>query len=183
MPLTALKRAQPEHVVRLADMPALLDGLVHRQTGAAKPVPPSLRFEVNMARGGHARMDEMDGIGHRSVLACPDCGGVMWEINEGELSRFRCHAGHAYITEMMRLALDESLHRAFASAERALEERVALGRKLHKQSLDAGHRRLAETWADKAREFERELDVIRTSTRRMDRLANDVDPAKRAAAE
>jgi hypothetical protein len=32
-------------------------------------------------------------------------------------------------------------------------------------------------------EFEAEMDIIRTSIRRMDRLAADVDAAKRAAAE
>jgi two-component system chemotaxis response regulator CheB len=182
MPLTALNRAQPDHVVRLADMPALLHSLVHQPAGVEQPVPPSLKFEVDIARGGHGTMNEMDGIGGRSVLACPDCGGVMWEIDEGELSRFRCHVGHAYTAEMMSLALDENLRRALASAERALEERVALARKLNKQSLEGGHRRLAETWADKARDFEREMDVIRTSIRRMDQLATDVDAARRAAA-
>jgi hypothetical protein len=49
--------------------------------------------------------------------------------------------------------------------------------------LDAGHRLLAETWADKAREFERQMDVIRASVRRMDQLATDIDAARRAAAE
>jgi two-component system chemotaxis response regulator CheB len=83
---------------------------------------------------------------------------------------------------MMSLALDESLRRALASAERALEERVALARKLNKQALDAGHRLLAETLTERVREFEREMDIIRTSIRRMDRLATDVDAAKRAAA-
>ena len=107
----------------------------------------------------------------------------MWEINEGQLSRFRCHVGHTYTAEVMSLALDENLRRALATAERALEERVALARKLNRQSLNAGHRMLAETWADKAREFERQMDVIRASVRRMDRLAADVDAAKRAAAE
>jgi two-component system chemotaxis response regulator CheB len=182
MPLTALKRTQPDHVVPLAEMPALLNGLVHQRTGEVKPVPRSFKFEVDMARGGHATMDEMDSIGRRSVLACPDCGGVMWEIDEGELSRFRCHVGHAYTAEMMSLALDENLRRALARAERALEERAALARKLNKQALHAGHTLLAGTWAEKAREFEREMDIIRNSIRRMDRLATDVDAAKRAAA-
>ena len=49
--------------------------------------------------------------------------------------------------------------------------------------MDAGYRLLAETWGDKAREFEGEMDIIRTSIRRMDRLAADVEAAKRAAAE
>jgi two-component system chemotaxis response regulator CheB len=182
MPFTALKRAQPDHVVRLADMPALLNALVHQQTGEVKPVPRSLKFEIDIARGGHGTTDEMDGIGRRSVLACPDCGGVMWEIDEGELSRFRCHVGHAYTAEMMSLALDENLRRALASAERALEERVALARKLNKQALHGGHPLLAETWAERMREFERELDIMRASVRRMDRLSANVDAAKRAAA-
>jgi two-component system chemotaxis response regulator CheB len=164
-------------------MPALLNDLVRQQTGAVKLVPRSLKFEVDIARGGHGTMDEMDSIGRRSVLACPDCGGVMWEIDEGELSRFRCHVGHAYTAEMMSLALDENLRRALARAERALEERAALARKLNKQALHAGHTSLAETWAERAREFEREMDIIRASIRRMDRLATDVDAAKRAAAE
>jgi two-component system chemotaxis response regulator CheB len=183
MPLTALNRVQPDYVVQLADMPALLTGLVQQQTGKAKPVPPSLKYEVAIARGGHGSMDEMDGLGRRSVLACPDCGGVLWEVDEGQLSRFRCHVGHAYTAEMMSLALEENLRRALASAERALEERVALARNLNKRSLDAGHPLAAETWAERVREFEREMEIMRTSIRRMDRLAAAVDAAQRAAAE
>jgi hypothetical protein len=51
---------------------------------------------------------------------------------------------------------------------------VALASKLHRQAVDRGHRLLAEDWAGKAREFEREMDVIRSSIRRMDRLAAGV---------
>jgi two-component system chemotaxis response regulator CheB len=123
MPLTALNRARPDHVVGLADMPALLDSLAHQPAGEARPVPRSIRYEVEIARGGPGSMNEMDGIGRRSVLACPDCGGVMWEIDEDELVRFRCHVGHTYTAEVMSLALDENLRRGLASALRALEER------------------------------------------------------------
>jgi two-component system, chemotaxis family, protein-glutamate methylesterase/glutaminase len=116
-------------------------------------------------------MEDMDSIGRRSALACPDCGGVMWEIDEEGLLRYRCHVGHTYTAEVMSLALDENLRRALASGLRALEERVALAGKLHNQAVDAGHRLIAETWAAKTRECEREMDVIRGSIRRMDRIA------------
>lgn len=185
MPLTALNRAKPDHVVRLADMPALLESLVHLPAGEARPLPYSVKFEVEIARTGRSGMDEMDAFGRRSVLACPDCGGVMWEIDEGDLSRFRCHVGHTYTAEMMSLALDESLRRALASALRALEERVALAHKLQSQAKAGGHRLLMETWAAKVKEFENEMDIIRNSTRRMDRFAAQagVDTSKQAAAE
>jgi len=83
MPLTALNRVKPDHVVRLKDMPGLLTNLVHEPAGEAKTLPRSVQFEVEIARTGRSAMDEMDALGRRSVLACPDCGGVMWEIDEG----------------------------------------------------------------------------------------------------
>jgi hypothetical protein len=51
-------------------------------------------------------------------------GGVMWESTKAIL--FATAA-----TEVMSLALDESLRRSLAVAQRALEERVALARKLY----------------------------------------------------
>ena len=125
----------------------------------------------------------MDEFGRRSVLTCPDCGGVMWEIHEGDISRFRCHVGHTYTAELMSLALDKNLRRALASAVRALEERAALARKLYHQAKKSGHRLLAETWAEKVEEFEREIEVIRSSTRRMDQLAAEADLNRQRAAE
>jgi two-component system, chemotaxis family, protein-glutamate methylesterase/glutaminase len=57
MPLTALKRAKPDHVVGLADMPALLDNLVLQPAGQPRPIPRSLKCEMEIARcgDGHGR--------------------------------------------------------------------------------------------------------------------------------
>jgi two-component system, chemotaxis family, protein-glutamate methylesterase/glutaminase len=95
----------------------------------------------------------------------------MWEIDEGELVRYRCHVGHAYSAEIMSLALDENLKLAFGSALRALDDRVALARKLEAQAGTGGRTRIAESWAAKALEFEAEAKVIRDSIRRTDEIA------------
>ena len=170
MPTTALIRSRPDHVVGLAGMPALFDKLVREPAGEAMPVASSLEYEVNIASGGRGSMTEMDRIGRRSVLACPDCHGVMWEIDEGELVRYRCHVGHAYSAEIMSLALDENLKRAFGSALRALDERIALARKLEAQASTSGRTGIAKSWAAKALEFEAEANVIRDSIRRTDEI-------------
>src|SRR5215472_8960145 len=52
MPLAALNRAKPSHVARLADMPALLESLVRQPVAAPRPVPRSVRYEVEIARNG-----------------------------------------------------------------------------------------------------------------------------------
>ena len=171
MPAMALARARPDHVVSLAGMPVLLEKLVRQPAGQPVPVPGNLEYEVNIASGGRGSMNEMDRIGQRSVLACPDCHGVMWEIDEGDLVRYRCHEGHAYTAELMSLALDDNVRRAFASALRALDERTALARKLEGQARASGRNLSADSWSDKARELEEEARIIRDSIRRTDEIA------------
>lgn len=177
MPLTALNRSKPHHVAKLADMPALLERLVRQPAGQPVAIPESLRFEVEIARSGRSSMEDMDRIGRRSVLACPDCHGVMWEIGEADLMRFRCHVGHAYTEETMGVALDENLRRALGSALRALDERVGLADKLQRQALVRGHRRVAAHWAERKQEFEAEADVVRKAVTR----ADEIDVKERVA--
>jgi two-component system, chemotaxis family, protein-glutamate methylesterase/glutaminase len=182
MPINALNRTKPDHVASLADMPALLDSLARQPAGEAGPLPITVKHEVEIAKTGHMHMDmdNIDDLGRRSFLVCPDCGGAMWEIDEGEVIRYRCHVGHAYTAEVMSLALDKGLWRALATARRVLEDRVALARKLLNQAQDEGHRLLAKSWADKEREFQGEMNVVREAMVRMERAARD---AKRVKSE
>jgi two-component system chemotaxis response regulator CheB len=172
MPRTALNRSVPDHIVRLADLPLLLNSLVQRPAGEPKPVPEGVRFEVGIASGQKAGMRDMDRLGRRSVLTCPDCNGVMWEIDDHELSHYRCHVGHAYGADMMALALDENLRHALASALRALEERIALTEKLRWQASDRGHNQSADTWTRKIEEIEKEAGALRKTIIRIDELTN-----------
>lgn len=171
MPAAAIGRATPNHVVHLSELPELLNELVRRPRGKSVPCPEGIKLEVEIAAKGQTTMNSMDRIGRRSVLACPDCGGVMWEIDEANVVRYRCHVGHAYSAEVMSLALDESLRRALASALRALDERIALARKLETQARSQGSNKLAASWAERAAEFEKEAEVIRDSIRRADELS------------
>jgi len=177
MPKSALNRMKPDHVVALSDMPALLGKLARQPAAQPALVSGVTRFEVQIARTGHGNMENMDHIGKRSVLTCPDCGGVMWEIDDGELARYRCHVGHAYSAEDMGLALDDTVRRGLAGAARALEERIALARKLSAQAAQHGRNHLAESWAEQEREAQRELTVIRDSVMRMDQIAGEISAA------
>jgi two-component system chemotaxis response regulator CheB len=172
MPRAALGRTRVDHVETLASMPALLDGLVREPAGQPVELPATTKLEVEIAAKGRSTgMSEMDRIGRRSVIACPDCHGVMWEIDDGGPIRYRCHVGHAYTAEFVNIALDANLNRAMGSALRALEERVAVSRKLEQQSISQGREALGRSWAKRAREFEQEAQIIRNSIRRIDDLA------------
>jgi len=160
-------------MVTLAAMPALLKKLVQQPAGEPVPAPESLRFEVEIARSGRSNMSEMDRVGRRSVLACPDCHGVMWEIDEGELVRYRCHVGHAYTVESMRYAIDENLARALGSALRALDERVAVAEKLRDRAIASHHKRSIALWQSRVDETRREANIIRESILRMEQVPSE----------
>ncbi len=134
MPQTTLMGMEPDYVTQLRDTPGLLHALVHQPAGDLIAVPDNFRYEVEIARNARASMNGMDWFGARSVLTCPDCGGIMWELKDGAMSRYRCHIGHAYAGEMITVGLDERLKRAMASALRALDERIALVVKLRDEA-------------------------------------------------
>jgi two-component system chemotaxis response regulator CheB len=171
MPLAALNRSMPQHVVSLKDLPGLLECLVQQPAAEALPVPASVKFEVDVAKSGRSSMNDMDRLGRRSVLTCPECNGVMWEIDEGDLIRYRCHVGHAYSAETMDIGLEDNIRRALGTALRALEERAALTEKLRLQASGFGHNRVTEHWAREKEEAEEEADLIRAAIRRADEIA------------
>jgi two-component system, chemotaxis family, protein-glutamate methylesterase/glutaminase len=172
MPRTALNRTMPDHVVRLADLPLLLNSLVQYPAGDPKPCPDSVRFEVAVASGHKSSMRDLDRLGRRSVLTCPDCHGAMWEIDDDDLQHYRCHVGHAYGADMMALGLDENVRRALASALRTLEERIALTERLRWQACKRGHNQSADIWSRKIEEIEKEADSLRQAIIRFDEVTD-----------
>jgi two-component system chemotaxis response regulator CheB len=79
--------------------------------------------------------------GNPSHFSCPDCGGVLFELSEEGLLRFRCRVGHEYTGEALGAGQQASVDVALWAAVRSLEERAALARRMiarareHKQSF------------------------------------------------
>jgi two-component system chemotaxis response regulator CheB len=157
-------------------MPALLRKLVNQSPGEALSVPESVKFEVQVARTGRSSMNDMDRIGRRSVLTCPDCNGVLWEIEEDDTVHFRCHVGHAYTGPKMALAVDEELQRALGSALRALEERIALAERLSSTAAERGQNQVTAHWTRRKQEYEEEATVIRRAIVRADEVTVSTNP-------
>lgn len=100
-------------------------------------------------------------LNHRTILTCPECGGVMWETQEGNLTLFRCHVGHAYSTESFLTEQTDSLEKALWAAIRALEERKALLARLALFSEQRGNPLAAERFRKLSRDAIERADIIR----------------------
>ena len=97
----------------------------------------------------------------RSLLTCPDCGGVLWEFKEGDATMFVCQIGHRYSLESMLNKQNESVEAALWAAVRALEERATLQRRMADISSERGSNGLAERFKNSAREAGHNADIIR----------------------
>jgi hypothetical protein len=100
-------------------------------------------------------------LGPPSGLTCPDCGGALWQIQEGNLVRFQCHVGHHYSPESLVMQQDQRVENALWTAVRALEERAELRRRMASQTEAAGLAAMSESFAQQARSAEGEANEIR----------------------
>ncbi|HYF64624.1 MAG TPA: chemotaxis protein CheB [Herpetosiphonaceae bacterium] len=160
MPRSALQHVAVDHIVRLAQLPAVLAHLTATMPSYALPdlapaaSPPTPEMEAEMVQIN-------DLPGKPSPYSCPECHGVLWEIQDGALTRFRCRVGHAFSPESMLAEQSDTLEVALWSALKTLEESASLSRRLEAQSTERGHQHMARRFAEKAATAERRALVIR----------------------
>lgn len=159
MPRNALEKVAVDHVLPLADIPAALAGLTREEISVeAYAVPDRLILENQVAEGV---MEDFSTVGTPSIFSCPECGGVLQEIREGEPLRYRCQVGHAYTAKTLADGQAERLEEALWSALRMLEERAKLDRRIVE---DARRRAITEIighFESRALEAEQNAEVIR----------------------
>jgi two-component system chemotaxis response regulator CheB len=161
MPLSAMSAMQVDYVVPLNELAGVLRRLVDEPAGESVPASPQLRLEIEIAKSRFATPELPDALGKRSTLTCPQCSGVLWEVTEAGLLRFRCHSGHTYTLESLAVEQAAALSRALANAVRALAERVALTRRMAEEAGERSQHALAADWEKRAQEYEEQAQVIR----------------------
>lgn len=163
MPQSAIDHVDVDYVVRLDQLAILLEELAKRPAVAGETVPSDdARKETEFAELDMTRIEDAES--HPGVLApfgCPDCGGTLWELREGNLVRFRCRVGHAWTSEALLASQSETLDAALWTALRALEENASLSQTLADRARTRGNARLAERLSDNATLAMRRADTIR----------------------
>jgi two-component system chemotaxis response regulator CheB len=96
-----------------------------------------------------------------SGMTCPDCGGALWELDNGSLIRYQCHVGHRYSGETLLAEQEQALEYALWSGVRALKEQAMLMRRLEEDARARGLNRAVAHYADRADISERHAQTIR----------------------
>lgn len=163
MPRSAIEHVSVDHVVPISDMAQLLVKLCKEEGVDADPdISPLLAIEADMALMDGDAMNQADRPGRPSGFSCPDCNGVLWEIHDGELVRYRCRVGHAWSAESLLGEQSEQLDGALWMALRGLEEKAALARTLSERALERGSALTADRFTEQAEDASRAAGLIRS---------------------
>jgi two-component system, chemotaxis family, protein-glutamate methylesterase/glutaminase len=163
MPSGAIEHVSVDHVVPIAAMADLLVQLCKEEVVEVdRPVSPLLAIEADMALMDDDAMTETDRPGRPSGFSCPDCAGVLWEIHDGQLVRYRCRVGHAWSAESLLGEQSEQLDGALWMALRGLEEKAALARTLGKRATERGSALSAARFTQQALDAAHAAGLMRT---------------------
>ncbi|HYW08831.1 MAG TPA: chemotaxis protein CheB, partial [Longimicrobium sp.] len=162
MPSSAISIAGADHVVSLAEIAPLLAQLAANPVISEEtPVPDRMEMEAEISEmdAGALAGDERPGV--PSSYSCPECHGVLWEIQEGAVVRFRCRVGHGYSVETLLAEQSDSVEAALWTAMMALKERGALARRMSERLTERGNDRSAQRFEDQAAEADARAETIR----------------------
>lgn len=161
MPESALRYAEVDHRVPLAEMAPLLDRLCREPVGerGEGPVPEEMEFEARIAGLDPSTVNSLEHPGDPSGFTCPECSGPLFEIREEPLVRYRCRVGHAYTADGVLEGKDGMLEDALNTALNTLEESAAVAERLAARSHDHPH--AAARFEERVREARRRAETIR----------------------
>jgi two-component system chemotaxis response regulator CheB len=161
MPNNAVEHVDVDHVLPAAAIAGVLARLAAEPaTESPGPAPDDMKVEVEV-EGFTMQALESGNPGRPSAFSCPDCNGVLWEIQDGGLVRFRCRVGHAWSPESLLTQQSEALEAALWVALRSLEERAALARRLAEPARRRGHRITATRFQEQAQEAQQAARLVR----------------------
>jgi two-component system chemotaxis response regulator CheB len=130
MPRHVIAEDSPEAVLPIAEIADYLVRTVAEPVEDGKEdtamAEDRARLESEYAALDGEAIERTHPPGELAPFSCPDCGGVLTQVADDRLVRFRCRVGHAYTAEILLGSQDETIEQALYTALRALEERADL---------------------------------------------------------
>jgi two-component system chemotaxis response regulator CheB len=164
MPRSALENVDVDHVLPIDEMGRLLPKFVGEKVEEAGPARSAV-LEMESALQLQGSTEGALRGGEPSAFACPDCGGVLSEVHDGDMLRFRCRVGHAYAPEALYLQQSTQMEGALWAALRALEEQASLARRMAVRARKLGQARSSALYDERAHSAETHARRIRDALR------------------
>jgi two-component system chemotaxis response regulator CheB len=161
MPQSAIRHVKPDYVLGAKEIGQLIATM--SGTSVAGETSMARRADLEPQDPGDTTevLDMQKIFGPPTGLTCPDCGGALWEIKDGQLYRYRCHVGHQYSSEGLDVEQHDAVEGALWSAVRVLEEHAELRRRMASRATHAGLATVSQGFETSARDSQRQAAEIR----------------------
>jgi two-component system, chemotaxis family, protein-glutamate methylesterase/glutaminase len=177
MPESALRQVAIDYTGSLVQLAARLVQLsgedVITDDRAGQYEDEQLKREICIAADDTAAGLVMARLGRPSAYACPECHGVLTQLNEGTLIRYRCHTGHAYSASTLLAALTERIEDSLYQAIRGADESLMLLNQLGDQYAEANQPKLAALYFQEAQQTHARNELVRQAVRGNRTLSQD----------
>jgi two-component system, chemotaxis family, protein-glutamate methylesterase/glutaminase len=161
MPLAALEATPVDLSAPAVDLAQTLIRFVQEPAGPSVPIANDVRLEIDIAAGGRTDTQLVEKMAHVTALTCPDCGGVLSEVNDSRPLRFRCQVGHAYTAKTLLSEQEDSVDEAMRVALRIIEERATLVGKMSADAARTNRLGMAEMYEERATEYRNHAELLR----------------------
>jgi len=163
MPTTARQYVDIDYELPLAEIGPALARLAAASVAAleALPMNPELEIETRIAENADSLDQGVFDLGTPSPYSCPECGGVLLQLKDGGIPRFRCHTGHAYSIHSLLSAVSEGIEREMWSTARAIEESALLLHQMAHHLREEHDQPSAELFHQKAHAAEQQVALLR----------------------
>jgi two-component system chemotaxis response regulator CheB len=131
MPLSVLRNVEVDHILPANEIAGVVVKLAGDPVPGEDPHMSTDKVEAyDVVEGRSDALRTSETLGPPSVFACPECGGTLWEYKDDHFIRYRCHVGHGYTAETLRVGQRIDVEESIWQAIRGLEESGALSRHL-----------------------------------------------------
>ena len=176
MPQSVLRNVEVDYCTTLQRIAIILQEKTKNGAFEKHDIPLHIQKEAEIAERvaiGIALTEELGG--DRTAYSCPDCGGAIWEIKDGNVTRYRCYTGHMYTADEFLESKRRELENTFWVALRILEERRNLLMKMSEEEQGKGWVRSAENKTQRAKELKVHIGRIKEI---LFNATNDPEPTR-----
>lgn len=175
MPRAAMQAVRVDYCVPIIEMGALLVRLVNKPVLAqqVKPVSKLLEVEVGVAKQDNGLEMGIMKLGELSPYTCPECHGVLMQLKEGSLIRFRCHTGHAYSLNTLLAEVTQSIEETLWDGIRTIEASEMLMSHMAEHLQEVNEHEAASLLLRKAEEAKWRANLVRQAVMSNEILSQD----------
>lgn len=157
---SALRYVDVDQCLPAAELGGVLAKIAAEPAGKTFPATPALRLEAAIAAQEHATMKDEEQLGELSMFTCPECHGPLWEIEDGDMLRYRCHTGHAFTADAVMEAQAIEADDILWSLLRSHQQRAEFARRMAERQKLQDRTALAIEFSKRAKEYEADAALI-----------------------